>query len=82
MYMYMYIGGDGREICIGEEREMYTHIYIYIHTYLAFLLFIPKNTRVVSFGVATISRLLKNIGLFCKRSLQQRPIVHTRDLWF
>jgi len=24
--------------------------------------------------VATISRMLKNIGLFCKRDLQKRPI--------
>jgi len=26
------------------------------------------------YGVATISRLLKIIGLFCKRTLQKRPI--------
>ena len=26
------------------------------------------------YGMATISRLLKNIGLFCKRALQKRPI--------
>ena len=26
------------------------------------------------YGVATISRLLKNIGRFCKRALQRRPI--------
>ena len=26
------------------------------------------------YGVATISRMLKNIGLFCKRDLQKRPI--------
>jgi len=26
------------------------------------------------YGVATISRMLKNIGLFCKRALQKRPI--------
>ena len=29
---------------------------------------------ILCYGVATISRLLKNIGLFCKRILQQRPI--------
>jgi len=28
----------------------------------------------VWYGVATISRMLKNIGLFCKRDLQKRPI--------
>jgi len=27
-----------------------------------------------SYGVATISRMLKNIGLFCKRALQKRPV--------
>ena len=29
---------------------------------------------VICYGVATISRLLKIIGLFCKRALQKRPI--------
>jgi len=28
----------------------------------------------IVYGVATISRMLKNIGLFCKRDLQKRPI--------
>jgi len=26
------------------------------------------------YGVATMSRMLKNIGLFCKRALQKRPV--------
>jgi len=30
--------------------------------------------NVCNYGVATISRMLKNIGLFCKRDLQKRPI--------
>ena len=30
--------------------------------------------RWMSYGVATISRLLKNVGLFCKRDLQKRPM--------
>jgi len=29
---------------------------------------------VIYYGVATISRMLKNIGLFCKRALQKRPV--------
>ena len=29
---------------------------------------------VIWYGVATISRMLKNIGLFCKRALQKRPV--------
>jgi len=28
----------------------------------------------IRYGVATISRMLKNIGLFCKRALQKRPV--------
>ena len=41
---------------------LYIHMYIYIH--LCYL----------CYGVATISRMLKNIGLFCKRALQKRPV--------
>jgi len=37
---------------------------------------------VIVYGVATIGRLLKNIGLFCKRALQRRPIFYRRDLYF
>jgi len=35
-----------------------------------------KETSLInlSYGVATISRMLKNIGLFCKRALQKRPV--------
>jgi len=33
-----------------------------------------KYTYIYRYGVATISRMLKNIGLFCKRDLQKRPI--------
>jgi len=29
---------------------------------------------IIIYGVATISRMLKNIGLLCKRDLQKRPI--------
>jgi len=40
----------------------------------------------VSYGVATISRMLKNIGLFCKRDLKKRPTKETyilqRDIYF
>ena len=32
---------------------------------------VPSHVR---YGVATISRLPKNIGLFCKRALQKRPV--------
>ena len=35
---------------------------------------LDKPTSACCYGVATISRMLKNIGLFCKRDLQKRPI--------
>jgi len=41
-----------------------------------------SRLQIVHYGVATISRLLKNIGLFCKRALQKRPIFCKRDLYF
>ena len=34
------------------------------------------------YGVATISRMLKNIGLFCKRDLQKRPIFYKETYIF
>ena len=33
-----------------------------------------RHIWLIQYGVATISRMLKNIGLFCKRDLQKRPI--------
>ena len=36
--------------------------------------FISKYVYRSGYGVATISRMLKNLGLFCKRDLQKRPI--------
>jgi len=37
-------------------------------------IFVTCYLDVMRYGVATISRMLKNIGLFCKRALQKRPI--------
>ena len=34
----------------------------------------PMLAVSLDYGVASISRMLKNIGLFCKRALQKRPI--------
>jgi len=36
--------------------------------------FCSSQRKVLLYGVATISRMLKNIGLFCKRALQKRPV--------
>ena len=67
------------------------YIYIYICIYKCSLLrhminFTPAQCInllarfefSVCYGVATISRLLKITGLFCKRALQKRPILCKR----
>ena len=74
MYMYAYI-------------HVFIHIYIYIHVHVrkcgrlsvfrtlyAGALEFSDCLLLFCYGVATISRMLKNIGLFCKRALQKRPI--------
>ena len=59
MYTYTYI-------------YMYTYMYIYIYIYVKHLclkgIISKKSTAGLDYGVATISRLLKIIGLFCRIS--------------
>ena len=49
---------------------MYVHI---LQKYLSDAYKLQKNIS-DTYGVATISRMFKNIGLFCKRALQKRPV--------
>jgi len=51
--------------------------YLYRVSHLLF-----KISSFPRYGVATISRLLKIKGLFCKRALQRRPIFCKSDLLF
>jgi len=46
-------------VCAKEPHTSNIYVYIYL---------------IYTYGVATISRMLKNIGLFCKKDLQKRPI--------
>ena len=53
---------------------VYTYVYMYMHadiicTHRYTYTYIRWKTLSGSYGVATISRLLKIIGLFCKRAL-------------
>jgi len=52
------------------------HIYAYIQ------LSTHRICHEYTYEVATNSRLPKNIGLFCKRALQKRPIFSKSDLHF
>jgi len=61
-------------VCVCARRSVCLHVCVHwMHVY----------TMVWHhYGVATINRLLKIIGLFCKRALQKRPIFckETNDL--
>jgi len=61
LYLYTQVSWQWQEekmVHCSELLLQTLHVYIYTYTH----------------GVATISRLLKIIGLFCKRALQKRPI--------
>ena len=54
---------------------IYIHVYPYIDIHIYLHIHDLKSTStLLPYGVAKISRMLKNIGLFCKRALQKRPI--------
>ena len=61
MYIYIYV-------CI------YTYIYVYTHTHTSRETYAYISKSMYRYGVTTINRLLKIVGLFCKRALQKRPI--------
>jgi len=46
-----------------------TNVYIYIYIYCIYILPQQKAPQENAYGVATTSRLLKIMGLFCKRAL-------------
>jgi len=50
-------------------QDVILHKYIYIYIYIYMYIYVESHYEVTSQGVATISRLLKMIGLFCKRAL-------------
>jgi len=50
----------------------HTHTQAHTHTYTHTQRIV--NCLMAEYGVATISRMRKNIGLFCRRALQKRPV--------
>ena len=80
-HTYLESTGGKCLLCITEYESTLYHMYV-----CKYLLCITRIHRVrvysvshgftenCSYGVATISRLLKIVGLFCKRALQKRPI--------
>ena len=73
--------------CIYVNICTYIYIYIYVYIYIYIYIYIYTYTHThthypalhilvaqgaVGYGVATSSRLLEIIGLFCKRALSKR----------
>ena len=75
IYMYIYV-----YICIHiyKYTYIYSYAYIYIHiptytyTHICIYTYIYINKRISTYGVATIGRLLKIIGLFWK-TIEKEP---------
>ena len=62
IYIYVYI-----HMCIFVYT--YIQMYVYIDTYIFIYVNATIGVYYIYPGVALISRLLKIIGLFCKRAL-------------
>ena len=80
-----YICGTCHTCCIFPNGYVFLHTYAAHATHVASLYMnmqhMPHMLHTYAahashdaYGVATISRMLKNIGLCCKRDLQKRPI--------
>jgi len=71
-YIHMYVYG----------LRFYIHMYVYGLQFWDHIHLVPYKHSEKRYRVATISRLLQMIGLFCKRNdrslLQKRPIKGTR----
>ena len=65
-YIFSKVGNKKNFFRIHKAKAKTQCIYINMYIYMY-----SASGR---YGVASISRMLKNIGLFCKRALQKRPI--------
>jgi len=77
IYIYIYVAYDYRSLLqnlvsflrLFCKRDLYIQ---YIYTYMCRVHRVFFVTCRCWYGVATISRLLKIVGLFCKRALEKR----------
>jgi len=60
------VGGGERENC---ERDGFCVRLVSLSLFCVLSVALPFSCFVADYGVATISRLLEIIGLFCKRAL-------------
>jgi len=73
MYVYIYMAGKAE---MNAYTNTYLYMYVYINIYIC-MQWIYTQTYICTYhrwwyGVATISRLIQLIGLFCKRALWKR----------
>jgi len=61
-------------VCMNIYICVYIYIYIciYVREYTCIYIYTPLQAVCPCYGVATISRLLEFIGLFCKKALYKR----------
>ena len=78
MYKYIYtFTNTFIHVRIYQNTYIYTYLLtnMYEYTYpYTYILTHHLDLWTCCYGVATISRLLKITGLFCKRALQKRPV--------
>jgi len=79
LYIYKYICVCRHQLNICTHTYIYTYTRVYLCNIWVAATWMTRDTSktyiyVKAYGVATISRMLKNIGLFCKRALQKRPV--------
>jgi len=76
IYLHVYITTDiytwlqdvyiTMKLCLLQKRPVFWSILLIVAA--------PLYVDTYTYGVATISRMLQIIGLFCKRALQKRPV--------
>jgi len=75
MYIRTYIH---THVCIylpvahAPMQHNWTYIYIYTHINIYIYVYIYVCIHIYRYGVASVSRIDKIIGLFCKRALEKR----------
>jgi len=65
---------DGSALVLARVRAASSSVSLYDYIELVLCLYTTRSMSLYDYGVASISRMLKNTGLFCKRALQKRPI--------
>ena len=72
MHKFIHLNSDHLQVYVDIPACIHICVYIFIHTWISTSQKLHIYALVSTYGVATISRLLKIIRLFCKRALKKR----------